>query len=105
MWTITTPGVYDVEAGFHTMTAAITLEFIVKKNSIAADVVGTVLADSTTTTAVGGAASVKGRIRLNAGDTLISAVRTSAAAVWSTPASNYEGNASFFGLRYVEPLR
>ena len=105
VWTITTPGVYDVEAGCHIITAAITFELIVKLNNTAASAVGAYLADSATTTAIGGAASVKGRLRLNAGDTLMPAVYTSGSAVWSNTAAQSEARASFFGMRFVEPLR
>jgi hypothetical protein len=105
MWTITTPGVYDVEAGFHTTTPSINVELIVKLNDTTASPAGTLLAGSAQTGSLGGAASAKGRVRLNAGDTLRYAVYASAAAVWTTSTSNYEWPASFFGLRFVEPLR
>ena len=105
MWTITTPGVYDVEAGFHTTTPSINVELIVKLNDTTASPAGTLLAGSAQTGSQGGAASAKGRVRLNAGDTLRYAVYASAAAVWTTSTSNYEWPASFFGLRFVEPLR
>jgi len=105
VWTVTTPGVYDVECACHISTAAITFELIVKLNDLTVGAAGTRLAASAVTTAVGGAASVKGRLRLNAGDTLLPAVYASGSCNWSNTAAQSEARASFFGLRYVEPLR
>ena len=105
VWTITTPGVYDVEAGFHSTTPSVNVELIVKLNDITASTTGTRLTGSVQTGPLGGAASVKGRLRLNAGDTLMLAVYASAAANWTNSTSNYEAAGNFFGLRFVEPLR
>jgi len=105
VWTITTPGVYDVEAGFHTPTASINVELIVKLNDATTTPSGTRLAGSVQTGPLGGGVSVKGRLRLAAGDNLMLFVYTSAAAVWSNTAAQSEARASFFGLRFVEPLR
>jgi len=104
VWTITTPGVYDVEAGIFLATSC-TAELAVKLNSSAADTVGIVLASSTGVSTLMTALQVRGSLRLNAGDTLRLFVYTSVAAVWANPAASYEYRASFFGLRFVEPLR
>jgi hypothetical protein len=99
LWTCALAGVYEVEGGI-LMDSAVNAIIAIKKNDVNPSVGGIVAAVSAV--GLGGltVGTVKARVRLSVGDTLTLAVFPSATATWSTAA-----DASFFGLRYVEPLR
>lgn len=101
VFTVSTAGVYDIE-GSVMLDSSVAATLIAKKNSTAADAAGV----------VGGATCGAGpssftlvafreRVRLAAGDTVALAILFGTAAQWS----NDKLAPSFFGIRYVEPLR
>lgn len=100
IWTCTVPGIYDVEAGIQLDTTT-SLLFILKKNDVSAGAVGEVAGTSVTGQVGFTVASLRTRVSLAAGDTLALAALPSVASVWSTAIPR----GTFFGLRYVEPLR
>ncbi len=98
-WVAPIDGVYDVELQVAT-TTAVNGFVAIKRNSTSADAVNAIAINSFLGNANLGSGYVRRRVRLAAGDSLVAAIYCTAATAWNTAAEN-----SFFGIRYVEPLR
>src|SRR5690606_27873109 len=99
-FTIITPGWYEVEGGMM-LDAAVQANLILKKNNLASDAFGIMAGNAGSGSSGFTTVNVKKRIRLAAGDTVCMAILPSASAQWS----NDKLDPSFFGIRYLEPLR
>lgn len=98
--TVALAGMYDI-GGAVLLGANVTAELIGKKNSVTADNSGMVCGGSGSGTNSFTVASFRAGVRLSAGDTIALAVLPSGAAQWD----NSILAASFFDVRYREPLR
>lgn len=99
-WVAPLAGLYDVRLGIQ-LDSTVTAILALKKNDNTGSSTGNIGAASGTGLASFTALSVSKLIRLNVGDYVAGALYPSAAAVWNTTAPD----ASFFSIRYVEPLR
>jgi hypothetical protein len=100
IFTCITAGLYDVEGGIQ-LDTTVTAWLALKKNDTSASGTGGVAEATATGVAGTTAVTVRRRVKLAVGDTLMLAIYVSAVAAWST--TNLQG--SFFGARYVEPAR
>lgn len=99
-WTAPLNGVYSVETGI-VVTSAVTGFIAIKKNDTANSAAGAVSIGAIAGTTGFAAGSTSTRVRMSSGDTLVVAAFVSATTTWDN--TNRDG--SYFGIRYVEPLR
>ena len=100
VFTCITPGLYDAEGGVQ-LDTTVNAWLALKKNDTSASGTGGVAESTVAGVAGTTAATVRRRVKLAVGDTLMLAIYVSAVAVWSI--TNLQG--SFFGVRYVEASR
>jgi len=98
-WVAPFAGVYDVELGLRLDTTVAAL-IAVTKNDAVAQANNAILVGSGQGTNGFTGVNTRGRVRLASGDVLRGIVLPSSTAAWSTV-----GASSYFGVRYVEPLR
>ena len=99
-FTATLAGLYDVEGGIQ-LDSSVGLWLAIKKNDTGASGTGAIAGTTVSGFAGTTSATLRRRVRLAVGDTVGMGLYVTSAAQWSN--SNLPG--SFFGIRYVEPLR